>query len=93
MIFIFSIKPLNINIPEEARKRDSDDGHDESVHPAQGVGHPAEQIRAKQHPEHVESAVDRSGAAAVTDQTKVLDQAGGDETVVIDQLLGGTGHT
>ena len=74
-------------LPKYARQGDGDDSHYESVDPAQGIRHPAEEIWAKQHAEHVESAVDCPGAAAVTDQTKVLDQTGGDQTVIKDQVL------
>ena len=75
------------SLPKYTRQGHGDDSHDESVDPAQGVRHPAEEVGAKQHAEHVESAVDGPGATSVTDQTKVLDQTRGDQTVIIDQVL------
>ena len=46
--------------PEEAGDGDSDDGGHEGVLPAVLVRDPAEEVRPKQHAQHVEGAVDIS---------------------------------
>ena len=47
------------HLPQEAADGHGDGGDHESPHAAVRVGHPAEDVTAEQHPQHVDSIVDR----------------------------------